>query len=131
MAIVTLLTDFGLKDSYAGEMKGAILRRSPSATIVDVTHEITPGAIREAAWILWRSWSAFPNATVHVAVVDPGVGSSRRAVAARAHGHLFVAPDNGLLYPVLAADPASELREIRRDHRSGTSRGTTSADRSA
>jgi len=125
VAIVTLLTDFGLQDSYAGEMKGAILSACPSASIVDLTHEIRPGAIREAAWILMRSWSSFPNATIHVAVVDPGVGSRRRAVAARAHGHLFVAPDNGLLHPVLAADPGSELRKIRRDHRPDSSRGTT------
>jgi S-adenosylmethionine hydrolase len=125
VAIVTLLTDFGLQDSYAAEMKGRILAAHPRAAIIDVTHEIPPGAIRQAAWMLSRSWSAFPQATIHVAVVDPGVGSERRAVAARAHGHFFLGPDNGLLHPVLAADPGSELREIRRSHRWVGGRGST------
>ena len=125
MAIITLLTDFGLEDSYAGEMKGRILGAHPAATIVDVTHEIAPGRIREGAWMLLRSWRAFPKSTIHVAVIDPGVGSRRRGVAARAHGHFFVGPDNGLLHPVLTADPASELREIGRVHRWESGKGTT------
>src|SRR5687767_380409 len=106
-------------------MKGRILGAHPAATIVDVTHEIPPGRIRHGAWMLSRSWRAFPKTTIHVAVVDPGVGSRRRAVAARAHGHYFVGPDNGLLHPVLAADSASELREISRIHRSDKGQGTT------
>lgn len=125
MAIITLLTDFGLQDSYAAEMKGRILSAHPAAVLVDVTHEISAGAIRQGAWILSRSWSAFPQSTIHVAVVDPGVGSKRRGVAARAHGHFFVGPDNGLLHPVLAADAGSELREISPIHRATGGRGTT------
>jgi S-adenosylmethionine hydrolase len=125
VAIVTLLTDFGLQDSYAAEMKGRILAANPRAAIIDVTHEIPPGAIRQAAWMLSRSWGAFPQSTIHIAIVDPGVGSERRAVVARAHGHFFVGPDNGLLHPVLATDAGSELREIRRGHRWGGGRGTT------
>jgi S-adenosylmethionine hydrolase len=125
MAIITLLTDFGWQDSYAAEMKGRILSAHPAAVLVDVTHEIPAGAIRQGAWMLLRSWSAFPQSTIHVAVVDPGVGSKRRGVAARAHGHFFVGPDNGLLHPVLAADVGSELREISGIHRAPAGRGTT------
>ena len=125
MAIITLLTDFGLQDPYVAEMKGRILAAHADATVIDLTHEIPAGAVRQGAWMLWRSWSAFPARTIHVAVIDPGVGSQRRGVAARAHGHFFVGPDNGLLHPVLADDPESELREIGGIHRWEGGRGTT------
>jgi S-adenosylmethionine hydrolase len=99
--IVTLLTDFGTADGYVAEMKGALLARAGGATLVDVTHEIPPGDVAEAAYLLGRTWRAFPDGTVHLAVVDPGVGSGRRALAVEAAGHRFVAPDNGLLSSVL------------------------------
>jgi S-adenosylmethionine hydrolase len=99
--IVTLLTDFGTSDGYVAEMKGAILARAGGATLVDVTHEIPAGDVAEAAYVIGRTWRAFAAGTVHLAVVDPGVGSGRRALAAEASGHRFVAPDNGLLSVVL------------------------------
>ncbi|MGD0485083.1 MAG: SAM-dependent chlorinase/fluorinase, partial [Gemmatimonadales bacterium] len=82
--IVTLLTDFGTADGYVAEMKGALLARAGGATLVDVTHEIPPGDVAEAAYLLGRTWRAFPDGTVHLAVVDPGVGSGRRALAVEA-----------------------------------------------
>lgn len=101
MTIITLLTDFGTADSYVAELKGVLLSRGPNAVLVDVTHGVPPGEIRAAAYILGRTWHRFPDGTVHLVVVDPGVGSSRSALALRAHDHYFVAPDNGLLTPVL------------------------------
>ncbi len=97
MPIITLLTDFGLSDSYVAEVKGVLLSRAPGATLVDVTHQVLPGAVRAGQYLLARAWHRFPAGTVHLAVVDPGVGTARRALAAAANGHWFVAPDNGLL----------------------------------
>lgn len=97
MTIVTLLTDFGLTDSYVGEVKGAILSRAPGATLVDISHRVSPGDVRAAQYLLSRAWVHFPRGTVHVAVVDPGVGTERRALATEHAGHYFLAPDNGLL----------------------------------
>jgi S-adenosyl-L-methionine hydrolase (adenosine-forming) len=94
--IVTLLTDFGSADSYVGAMKGAILRLHRQALIVDLSHEVQPFAILQAAFLLDGAWSAFPPGTVHVVVVDPGVGTQRRALALAAGGHYFVGPDNGV-----------------------------------
>jgi len=98
---VTLLTDFENADHYVAEMKGVVLSRAPDATIVDITHSISPGDVRSGAYILGRAWHRFPAGTVHLAVVDPGVGTSRAALAFSAHGHLFIGPDNGLFTPVL------------------------------
>lgn len=95
--IITLLTDFGLTDSYVAEMKGVLLSRAPGVQLVDVSHDIAPGDIRAGTFVLGRAWPRFPTGTVHLAVVDPGVGTARRALAAEAAGHRFVAPDNGLL----------------------------------
>jgi S-adenosylmethionine hydrolase len=97
MTIITLLTDFGLSDSYVAEVKGVLLSRAPNAVLVDVTHQVAPGDVRAGQYLLARAWRQFPSGTVHLAVVDPGVGTSRRALAAAAGGHWFVAPDNGLL----------------------------------
>lgn len=97
MAIITLLTDFGTADSYVAEMKGVLLSRAPDVALVDVSHQIAPGDVRAGQYVLARTWRHFPKGTVHVAVVDPGVGTTRRALAASAVGHHFVAPDNGLL----------------------------------
>ena len=97
MAIITLRTDFGLADSYVAEVKGVLLSRAPGATLVDVTHRVPPGDVRAGQYLLARAWHRFPPGTVHLAIVDPGVGTTRRALAATAGGHWFVAPDNGLL----------------------------------
>ncbi|MFN2572653.1 MAG: S-adenosyl-l-methionine hydroxide adenosyltransferase family protein [Gemmatimonadales bacterium] len=95
--IVTLLTDFGTSDSYVAEMKAALLSRAPAATLVDITHQLSPGDVRAAQYLLARTWARFPQGTIHLAIVDPGVGSERRAIGAESGGHRFLAPDNGLL----------------------------------
>ncbi|HXM38350.1 MAG TPA: SAM-dependent chlorinase/fluorinase [Gemmatimonadales bacterium] len=97
MSIITLLTDFGTADSYVAEMKGVLLSRAPEVALVDISHQVPPGNVRAGQYLLGRSWRQFPPGTVHLAVVDPGVGTPRRALAAEAAGHHFVAPDNGLL----------------------------------
>jgi hypothetical protein len=101
MPHITLLTDFGTADGYAAAMKGVIASICPDAIVTDAAHDIPPGDIEAAAWTLWRYWRLFPEGTVHVAVVDPGVGGPRRALAVVAQERLLVAPDNGLLTRVL------------------------------
>jgi S-adenosylmethionine hydrolase len=96
-SLITLLTDFGLSDSYVAEVKGVLLTRAPGAALVDISHQVPPGDVRAGQYLLSRAWRQFPKGTVHLAIVDPGVGTSRRALAASAGEHLFVAPDNGLL----------------------------------
>jgi len=96
-SLITLLTDYGVTDSYVAEVKGVLLTAVPDATLVDVTHQVAPGDVRAAQFLFTRSWRRFPAGTVHLVVVDPGVGTTRRALAAEAAGHFFVAPDNGLL----------------------------------
>ena len=108
--IVTLLTDFGLSDSNVAEMKAAILSEGTDIRLVDISHLVPPGDIRAAQYLLRRSWPRFPVGTVHVVVVDPGVGSGRRAVAVRHQGHFFVGPDNGVFTPVLDGAEVVELR---------------------
>lgn len=95
--IVTLLSDFGTRDSYVGEVKGVLLSLAPRVELIDLTHDIAPGDVRAAQYVLGRAWPRFPAGTVHLAVVDPGVGTVRRALAAEIAGHYFVAPDNGIL----------------------------------
>jgi S-adenosylmethionine hydrolase len=97
MKLIALISDFGTRDGYVGEMKGALVSSCPEARLVDVTHDIEPGDVGSAAWTLDRIWSRFPAGTVYLVVVDPGVGSDRRAVAARRDGRWFVGPDNGIL----------------------------------
>lgn len=112
MTIVTLITDFGTRDGYVGEMKGVLLTGAPGARLVDVTHSVPPGDVSAGAWILGRIWRRFPVGTVHLAVVDPGVGSDRRAIAARADGRWLVGPDNGLLTDAAGEAEVEELREL-------------------
>lgn len=107
--IITLLTDFGLRDSYVAEVKAVLLSAIPTAQLVDITHDVPPGDLRAAQYLLGRSWHRFPPHTVHLAVIDPGVGTARRAVAASRQGHLFVGPDNGILSPVLDGARVVEL----------------------
>ena len=97
---ITLLTDFGLRDGFVGVMKGVILCLSPENTIIDITHDLPRHAIRSAAFLLRWAYGYFPVGTVHLAVVDPGVGTEREIVGLEASGHTFLAPDNGLLYPL-------------------------------
>jgi S-adenosylmethionine hydrolase len=100
--LITLLTDFGLEDTYVGQVKGAILSVAPSATLVDLTHAVPPQDVLAGAFLLWSAVEVFAAGTIHVAVVDPGVGSARRALAVRAmRGDVFVGPDNGLLMPAV------------------------------
>ena len=103
--VITLTTDFGHEGPFVGVMKGRILSRFPEAKIVDLTHEIVVHWPAEAGFWLARSFEYFPPGTVHVAVVDPGVGTSRDIVAVIAHGHVFLAPDNGLLAPIVGRHP--------------------------
>ncbi len=107
--LVTLLTDFGYRDSYVAEMKAVLLSAAPSAQLLDISHEVPPGNVLAAQYILARTWAQFPSGSVHLAVVDPGVGSRRRAIAARSAGHYFVGPDNGLFTPVLDGATVVEL----------------------
>jgi len=108
--IITLLTDYGQDDSYVAAMKVASLRLNPRATIVDVTHAVKPFAVLQGAFLLDTAWRSFPVGTVHVVVVDPGVGSARRAIAFRAGEHLLVGPDNGLF--TFLTEPISELVDL-------------------
>lgn len=96
-APITLLTDFGLADPFVGVMKGVIAALAPGARTIDLTHQIPPQDVAAGAFWLAHSVPYFPRGTVHLAVVDPGVGTARRALAAWGRGHFFVAPDNGLL----------------------------------
>jgi S-adenosylmethionine hydrolase len=95
--IITLLTDFGQRDGYVAAMKGVIAGLHPTASLIDISHEVEPQNIRAAAFLLQTHFRYFSTGTVHLAVVDPGVGSERAALACFADGHFFVAPDNGLL----------------------------------
>jgi len=97
MSIITLTTDFGVDDEYVGVMKGVILSINPAAIIVDITHHIEPQDLLQAAYIIKYSFKYFPEGTVHIVVVDPGVGSDRAIIALEMTGHIFVAPDNGTL----------------------------------
>ncbi len=97
MAVVTILTDFGERDAFVGVMKGVIWQIVPDVQIADLTHWIEPQNVQHGALILGQSYPYFPAGSVHIAVVDPGVGTRRRAIAARIGDHFFVAPDNGLL----------------------------------
>src|SRR5262245_65787024 len=101
--IITLTTDFGLTDPFVGIMKGVILSIAPNARLVDITHEVGSYDILQAAFILSSAVRYFPPGTIHVAVVDPGVGGARRPIALSAMNHLFVGPDNGIFSLVLDA----------------------------
>jgi hypothetical protein len=119
MPVCTLLTDFGTADYYVAAVKGVLLARAPGAALVDLGHEVAPGDVEGGAWLLAAAARWYPPGTVHLAVVDPGVGSERRILAAAAGGMLFVGPDNGLLVPAAEAAAGSEgggeLREVTRE----------------
>ena len=100
MPTITLTTDFGLKNGFDGTLKGVVWGICPEARIADISHMISPQNVLEGAFALWRAYSFFPDGTVHLAVVDPGVGTKRRPMAARLGKHYFVGPDNGLFTPM-------------------------------
>ncbi len=97
---VVLLTDFG-NDPYVGVMKGVILTLCPEARLVDLTNHVSPGNVREGAWLLLANYAYFPACSIFLAVVDPGVGTARKALVVRAGAYFFIGPDNGLLYPAV------------------------------
>jgi S-adenosylmethionine hydrolase len=110
--VITVTTDFGHQGPFVGVMKGCILTRFPAARIVDLTHEIVVHWPAEAGFWLARAFRYFPAGTVHVAVVDPGVGTSRDILALEAGEHLFLAPDNGLLAPIVSRHPDARLTRL-------------------
>jgi S-adenosylmethionine hydrolase len=132
VAVVALLTDFGTRDHYVGAMKAVVLSVCPDATLVDITHEIPPQDVLSAALELAAAYRYFPPATVFLTVVDPGVGSERRGIAAAAAGYYFVGPDNGVFAEVFreAAPTVVELRE-RKYARPAISRTFEGRDRFA
>jgi S-adenosyl-L-methionine hydrolase (adenosine-forming) len=105
--IVTLLTDFGTADGYAAEMKGVLLTRCPGCMVVDVTHDVPPHDVESARLAVARYWRRFPPGTVHLAVVDPGVGSMRASLVVESDGLFLVGPDNGVLSPAFLAGRAT------------------------
>lgn len=101
MPIITLTTDFGLRNGFVGVLKGVIYGIAAEVKIVDITHEVSPQSIQEGSFALWRSYSFFPGNSIHLYVVDPGVGTDRRALAAKLGNHFFVGPDNGFITPMI------------------------------
>src|SRR5262245_10456733 len=110
--VIALLTDFGLKDHYVGVMKGVVAGICPEAALIDITHDIPAQDVRTAALELDSSWRYFPPSAVILAVVDPGVGTERRAIGARIDGRFFVGPDNGLFDLVVQVQPPAEAVEL-------------------
>lgn len=117
MGIVTITTDFGVADPFVGIMKGVMLSIEPSLTIVDVTNEIEPQNVQQAAYALSSAYEYFPKGSTHLCVIDPGVGSERIPIMLEAGGHKFVGPDNGL------------FTDIMRKHRDGVARRITNQDK--
>ncbi len=110
--IITLTTDFGLADHYVGTVKGVILSRCPNAQIIDISHEIEAFSLYTGAYAIDQAAPFFPPGAIHVAVIDPGVGTARKPLLAEALGQYFVAPDNGVLSLILARDSHACIREI-------------------
>jgi S-adenosylmethionine hydrolase len=107
--IITLLTDFGLKDPYVASMRGVILSINPKCTLVDITHQINSHDIREGAFILGQAYSNFPKGTIHLSVVDPGVGSTRKPILIVTKNYFFVGPDNGLFTIALRREKVKQV----------------------
>lgn len=132
-SLIALLSDFGTRDHYVGVMKGVIYSINPEATVVDVTHDLPPHDIASAAEELASTYKYFPPGTIFLVVIDPGVGSARRGIAAEAGEWRFVAPDNGVLSGVFAENPAKKIVELteRRYARPTVSRTFEGRDRFA
>jgi hypothetical protein len=131
--VIALLTDFGTRDHYAGAMKGVALGICPDATLVDISHDLPAHDVLAGALELAATYRYFPNGTIFLVVVDPGVGSSRRGIAADTGDYMFVAPDNGVLTAVLDEHPARRIVELteRRYARPTVSRTFEGRDRFA
>ncbi|MCX8069931.1 MAG: SAM-dependent chlorinase/fluorinase [Thermodesulfovibrionales bacterium] len=114
--IITLTTDFGSKDSFIGQMKGVILSINHKALIVDITHKITPFSIKEGAYILSSFYKYYPKGTIHIAIVDPGVGSQRRGLLINCNGHFFIGPDNGLFTPLIQSGKVELIIDLKAKH---------------
>jgi hypothetical protein len=112
LPIVTVTTDFGTADGYVGTMKGVILSIAPDARLVDLSQDIAPQDVRQAAYVLHATYPFFPPRTVHLVVVDPGVGSARRAIALRTPKGTFVGPDNGVFSYIMAEQPVEAVVEL-------------------
>lgn len=112
MGLITLLTDFGTTDYFVGAVKGVILSQTPEARILDLTHEIPAHDIPAAAFTLLAVYQSFPKGTVHLAVVDPGVGSTRRGIAVAANQQFFVGPDNGIFSYIFEREPKFSVYEL-------------------
>jgi hypothetical protein len=115
MRIITLTTDFGTKDWFVGTMKGVILGIHPEALVVDITHDVSHGDIRGGAFALAASYPFFPRGTIHLAVVDPGVGGSRSALVVQTADYLFVGPDNGVLSWALRQEKIKAIRKLENE----------------
>jgi len=114
--IITLTTDYGTNDHLVGTLKGVILKINPDVTIVDITHHVTPFDLLDGALSIGSAYSYFPNRTIHVVVVDPGVGTSRRPLLVSADNQYFVAPDNGVLSLIYERDPNAVVRHANVEH---------------
>ena len=125
ISVITLLTDFGDRDYFVASMKGVILGINPQARIVDLSHAITPHQVEEAAYLIKASYKYFPDGTVHMAVVDPGVGSARRPLLVTTSRHFFLAPDNGLLSYIFQEETGIEVRQIENKQYRLDSEGAT------
>jgi hypothetical protein len=112
MSVITILSDFGTDDEYVGVMKGVMLSVCPSVSIVDITHQIDPQDIHQAAYLLPSYYHFFPERTVHIVVVDPGVGSQRSILAVSHREHFFIAPDNGVLTLLLNAEKSDTIIRV-------------------
>ena len=115
VSLITLTTDFGTSDWFVGTMKGVIVGIAPDAQLIDITHKVPPGDLVDGAFALAASTSYFPDGTIHVAVVDPGVGSARRAIALRTKRAIFIGPDNGVLSWALRNEIVDEVRSLTND----------------
>ena len=111
--VITLLTDFGTADYFVAAVKGVILTINPQVSLVDITHEVPPQDIESGAFTLLTCYNDFPPGTIHVAVVDPGVGSVRRGIVVRAGSHYFVGPDNGLFSYICDCESSCEVFELK------------------
>jgi len=115
MSVISLLTDFGDKDNFVGVMKGVILKINPRLKIIDLCHNVKPQDILQAAFLLKNSFKYFPKGTVHLVVVDPGVGTKRRKILVKTKDYYFVAPDNGVLDLSLQGENIEKIIEITND----------------
>ena len=119
--VISLLTDFGLTDEYAGVMKGVILSHCLHAQLIDISHNVPPQNIQYAARLLQHSYKHFPVGTIHLIVVDPGVGSNRKIILIECSDHIFIAPDNGVLTPIIQSENLQRCYRLKDEYYCATS----------